>query len=1036
MDATRLALRCPRCGRVLPADAAEGLCAACLLSAGTETLTQSTGEMPTMLSGARAAEALTVRSSSSPPDRESGDAHRLDAGRRFGPYQIHHLLGRGGMGEVYEAEHVDTGRRVALKVLRGRLHDAEDRARFLYEGQLAASVSHPHTVYIFGSEEIAGLPVITMELLPGGTLKDRVASGGPMSVPDAVAAVLDIIGGLDAAQAAGILHRDIKPSNCFTDADGTVKVGDFGLSISTLARDVRETAAPQGFQGTPQFAPPEQLRGEPLDVRADIYAVGATLYYLLTGHAPFDMPTTPEGGADLRALVARVTGEPPRSPRVLRPDVPAGLAAIVLRCLAKDPKARPASYAVLAEALRPFSRTDVQPARLGTRLVAGLVDAVIIGLPVAIMSTWRITPDVPSAGASARVDGWTWIIGVVYYLLLEGATGASLGKRLFGLRVRTAAGPASWRAVAARTAVFYLPAMPFTIPVMWYGQAAVSAYLASRPAIGIAATLSTIVLTLALFATARRRNGYAALHDLVTGTRVTRRSPSLARRSTSAELVAGVRPAGPAVRGLRCGPFEVTGDLGVTDTGRLLAGFDPVLRRRVWIHAVPNGTPPVVAARRDVGRTSRLHWLTGRRAPDENWDAYEAPPGELLAAIAREPSERAWPVAKGWLTDLALELEASERDGILPRLGLDRVWVRHDGHAVLLDFPLPSSMPAPRVAEELTPVALLGAVGRHALGKDAAAASAHERPSALPLSATALVERLTTSPALPVAAARIAIAAAAASSDAVARWRRAVPVALAAAPVIVLAAGALAAIPVFRSSVTPDRMEMLRLLGQLDGTQAPAASPLADDERRSIEVYLAGQHGALLVDQSFWSGPMTQGQVRRLAAPAARIAAIYGEVPPEELARARQAIAPRLAAIREEYSTSLTPGLDRAVVIIAASMVAVSLLAALVVSLASALVSPGGALFKILGLAVVSRSGREISRARSVLRVLVAWSPAVAWFISLGFAPIDRMRSAALSPLVPAALVLAALAAGAAWTLVRRTRGPHDVITRTWVVPR
>ena len=160
----------------------------------------------------------------------------------WGGYRIGRLLGRGGMGEVYEAEHVESGRRVALKVLRGRLQDADERARFLREGQLAASISHPHTVYIFGSEEIAGMPVISMELLPGGTLKDRVAAEGPLPPAEAVAAVLDIIGGLDAAQAAGILHRDIKPSNCFVDSDGSVKVGDFGLSISTLARDVQRAA--------------------------------------------------------------------------------------------------------------------------------------------------------------------------------------------------------------------------------------------------------------------------------------------------------------------------------------------------------------------------------------------------------------------------------------------------------------------------------------------------------------------------------------------------------------------------------------------------------------------------------------------------------------------------------------------------------------------------------------------------------------------------------------------------------------------------
>ena len=213
---------------------------------------------------------------------------RLTAGQTWGPYRIGRLLGRGGMGEVYEAESLETGRRLALKLLRSRLEKADDRARFLREGQLAASISHPHTVYIFGSEEIEGMPVISMELLPGGTLKERVAANGPMPPEEAVAAVMDIIGGLDAAQAAGVLHRDIKPSNCFIDDDGAVKVGDFGLSISTLARDVHHDLETGAFQGTPQFAPPEQLRGEPLDIRADIYAVGATLYYLLTGQPPFD----------------------------------------------------------------------------------------------------------------------------------------------------------------------------------------------------------------------------------------------------------------------------------------------------------------------------------------------------------------------------------------------------------------------------------------------------------------------------------------------------------------------------------------------------------------------------------------------------------------------------------------------------------------------------------------------------------------------------------------------------------------------------
>jgi hypothetical protein len=164
-DVTQFARHCGRCGVTLPEDAPEGLCAACLLTAGTETLTRSTtDDQPT------GSAALDDSVATGP------DGQRLAAGQLWGPYRIGRLLGRGGMGEVYEAEHTETGRRVALKVLRTRLQDADDRARFLREGQLAASVSHPHTVYIFGSEEIAGMPVIAMELLPGGTLKDRVAA--------------------------------------------------------------------------------------------------------------------------------------------------------------------------------------------------------------------------------------------------------------------------------------------------------------------------------------------------------------------------------------------------------------------------------------------------------------------------------------------------------------------------------------------------------------------------------------------------------------------------------------------------------------------------------------------------------------------------------------------------------------------------------------------------------------------------------------------------------------------------------------------
>ena len=630
---------CRRCGKTLPTDAPEGLCAACLLLAGTGSLT-----------GSAADDAPTLSRASADLAASAGDGQQLDPGQSWGPYRIGRLLGRGGMGEVYEAEHTETGRRLALKVLRSRLQNATDRARFLREGQLAASISHPHTVYIFGSEEIAGMPVISMELLPGGTLKDRVTAHGPLSPTEAVSAVLDIIGGLDAAQAAGILHRDIKPSNCFTDVEGSVKVGDFGLSISTLARDIRHDLT-TGFQGTPQFAAPEQLRGEPLDVRADIYAVGATLYYLLTGQPPFD-------ARDLQDLFARVTTEPPKSPRLVRPDLAPGLAAVVLQCLAKAPAQRPASYAALADALRPHSSIDDAPARPGARFLAGLADSLIVGLPVSAWQAWAVGGTAMIvANTATTISPWMWLLTAAYFLIVEGATGASLGKRLFGLRVATPDGAAaSWLRLAGRTATYHLPNLAMTIFVLRFGalrdfaagSAGVSALVTADTLGNLAGSAATLLLTAALFLTARRRNGWAALHDLTSGTRVVSRAPEGAQRIRRMPDATPVfASATPAPAGLRCGPFNVIADAGDTGVGRLLVGFDPVLRRQVWIHAVPPGTAATGAARRDISRIGRLHWLTGRRSPDENWDAFEAPDGAPFLTERGLPG--GWPAVKLWL---------------------------------------------------------------------------------------------------------------------------------------------------------------------------------------------------------------------------------------------------------------------------------------------------------------------------------------------------------------------------------------------------
>jgi hypothetical protein len=209
-------------------------------------------------------------------------------------------------------------------------------------------------------------------------------------------------------------------------------------------------------------------RGEPLDIRADIYAVGATLYYLLTGQPPFD-------AKDLRELVSRVTSEPPRSPRVLRRGIPAGLAAVVLQCLAKVPGARPNSYADLAEALRPFLPAADLPAKPGLRFVAGCADSAILSVPVlmVLFLTTRLGATGPMGFVSALA------VGSLYAFVL--AVPGGVPTRFIGLAVVTRDGSEIGRLRSlARTLIAWAPILVWLVSVpaqidMGLGPASVQA---------------------------------------------------------------------------------------------------------------------------------------------------------------------------------------------------------------------------------------------------------------------------------------------------------------------------------------------------------------------------------------------------------------------------------------------------------------------------------------------------------------------------------------------------------------------------------
>ncbi|HET9220289.1 MAG TPA: protein kinase [Terriglobia bacterium] len=967
--------------------------------------------------------ASTVVSMASASGKSAPGEPRLTAGQTWGPYHIGRLLGRGGMGEVYEAESLETGRRLALKLLRSRLEKADDRARFLREGQLAASISHPHTVYIFGSEEIEGLPVISMELVPGGTLKERVAANGPMLPEDAVAAVMDIIGGLDAAQAAGVLHRDIKPSNCFIDDDGAVKVGDFGLSISTLARDVHHDLEAGAFQGTPQFAPPEQLRGEPLDIRADIYAVGATLYYLLTGQPPFD-------ARDLRELVSRVTSESPRSPRDLRRGIPAGLAAVVLQCLAKIPGERPKSYADLAAALRPFLPTADLPAKPGLRFLAGFADSAILSVPV--LMVMALTTRLGSTGPMAFVSALA--VGSLYAFVLESLWGATLGAMLVGVRVRSAnGGRAAWWRILIRTAIGTAVG---ALPILYSLIAQAAGYgawsQAHETAFSILSSMSTLGITAAMFLTARRENGYASLYDMISGTRI-RVRPAERERRVGTATAPSTTETTEVHSDEHIGPFTVRAAIGNAGAGRLLAAYDPVLRRRVWIRTVPPGTPPIAPPRRDISRVTRLHWLTGRRSATENWDAFEAPSGGPL--LKRNEASLDWPAARVVFADLLHEFAAALKEGSLPPLGLDRLWMRADGRTVLLDFEAPGVVASPSSAAA-TPMELLAsAAGRvtmpGAVSKDLA--------PRLPLSACVLLRRWSHEATRSLEEAQAQLRQAAASLERVSRWRRAVPIAMAAAPFLFIGLSALVVFPNADVLIlTPEDREVIGLLTVLRTDVPPGSppdSPMRSPEYRvAVETYLAGQHGALLRNTPLWSSS-SQGQeadqpeLRRMASD---IATRYPSVTAEELARSRETIQPVLDRIRPPQSLGVaSPG-----VIVLNLMAAMASLMALFCSIVSSIAVPGGVATRLIGLAVVTRDGNEIGRLRSLARTLIAWAPILAWLLLLPNPIVMGFGPASPAPVLASSLAVGAMIAGVMWTIAAADRGLQDRIAGTWVVPR
>jgi serine/threonine protein kinase len=279
-----------------------------------------------------------------------------------GKYKVLELLGAGGMGRVYLCEHSRMGRRVAIKVLpTERAADETTRRRFMREARAAAALDHPnivraHDIDTDGSGDKA-MHFLVMEYVDGSSLQEIVSKFGPLSVERACHYVWQAAKGLEHAHAAGLVHRDIKPANLLLDRSGLVKVLDLGLArlVHDTADDLTCRLGGRNLIGTADYLAPEQaMDSHRADIRADIYSLGVTFHFLLTGKSPY------KDGTIAQKLIYHRT-QRPEPIRALRPEVPEAVAGIIERMLSKNPGDRFQEPGEVVDALDPWTESPVPP---------------------------------------------------------------------------------------------------------------------------------------------------------------------------------------------------------------------------------------------------------------------------------------------------------------------------------------------------------------------------------------------------------------------------------------------------------------------------------------------------------------------------------------------------------------------------------------------------------------------------------------------------------------------------------------------------
>jgi serine/threonine protein kinase len=341
-------------------------------------------------------------------------------GTLLGAYRVEGLLGSGSMGEVFRGVDVGLNRRVAIKILSEKHRDsAELRARFVREGRAVAAVSHPNVVQVFATGTFDERPYIAMEFLDGTDLGSLVEKQGPLDSRTAVRAAFDAASGLEAASKAGLIHRDVKPSNLVRLGDGTVKVTDFGLAKPVDPGSEPALTAMGVVVGTPDYIAPEQARGEPIDERVDIYALGGSLFFMLVGVPPFR--TGRPGEDKYLKVVARHLRQPAPSAAERNPSVDQALSQLVQQMMAKRREERPGYPELLAQLTDCAARLDPSGESLGRALGSSVAASISRGsagrsvassMPPQIVAAGPGAPTLPVAGlASMPPQSAAWAPG-------------------------------------------------------------------------------------------------------------------------------------------------------------------------------------------------------------------------------------------------------------------------------------------------------------------------------------------------------------------------------------------------------------------------------------------------------------------------------------------------------------------------------------------------------------------------------------------------------------------------------------------------